>query len=92
MITYTRIITDSEQKILKNDLLDITDWINKAIEGRINHCLKVAAIQYDNLAQSTGLITVPVSLNDKVNALFAHPNYKNRTARDLEEKQQRESS
>lgn len=40
MITYTRTITDAEQKILEHDLLDIKDWIDKAIQGKINNCAK----------------------------------------------------
>jgi len=84
MIEYTRSITDEEQKILENDLLDIKDWIDKAIEGKISKCGKRAAKAYDELAKQEDLDTVPTKDDQKRVALFAHPTYKNRQARDLE--------
>lgn len=81
MVNYTRTITDSEQKLLENDLLDITDWINKAIDGKINNCLKRAAQQYDKLAIQKSLSTVPTQNLDKANALFEDSDYKNRIQR-----------
>lgn len=82
MITYTRIITDDEQKILENDLLDVVDWINKAIEGKINNCMKRAAKQYEEKAKVENLPTVPTTEIAKARTLFARSDYKNRVARD----------
>ena len=84
MIEYTRLITDAEQKILENDLLDVKDWINKAIEGKINNCFKRAASQYDQLASAEALETVPAKKEKKVEELFKHPKYKSRVQRDAE--------
>ncbi len=82
MIKYERIINDVDQQILENDLLDIKDWIDKAIEGKINNCMKRAAIQYREAQKSKTGALVPVS--DKASAilLFKDPAYKNRVARD----------
>ena len=82
MITYTRIITDDEQKMLENDLLDIKQWIDLAIAGKINNCLKRAARQYDEFAKNKNIPSVPSKDDLKVKEFFAHPDYKNRTARD----------
>lgn len=84
MINYTRIITDDEQKILENDLLSVTDWIDKAITGKINNCLIRAAKQYDELAKQKSLVTVPTQILDKASALFVDTDYKNRKTRDME--------
>ena len=81
---YTRIITDDEQKILENDLLDVKDWIDKAIEGKLNNCGKRAAKQYDDLAKMEVLDMVPTKDDLKCKALFEHPNYKNRVEREAE--------
>lgn len=35
-----RILTTTEELILKNDLLDVQDWVDKAIDGKINSCKK----------------------------------------------------
>jgi hypothetical protein len=84
MIEYTRIITDEEQKILENDLIDIKDWIDKAIEGKINNCFKRAAIAYDELAKKENIELVPVKSDLKVKELFKHVKYKNRQQREIE--------
>ena len=86
MINYTRVITDEEQKILENDLLDVVDWINKAIEGKINNCLKRAALQFDQFAKQENMDMVPAKTELKVKALFDHPKYKNRVEREKEVK------
>ena len=85
MIEYKRIITTEEEKILLNDLLDIKDWIDKAIDGKINNCLKRAANQFRELAKQENAPTVPT--NDK--ACFHHltnrKEYKNRAQREQEQ-------
>lgn len=81
-LTYTRELTDDEVAILSNDLLDIKDWIDKAIEGKINNCKKRAAIAYREQLKSEGAEMVPVDDTVAVKALFARPDYKNRVAKD----------
>ena len=83
MIEYTRVITDEEQQILENDLLDVKDWIDKAIEGKLNNCGKRAAKAYDELAKKEDLDTVPTKDDAKIAALFAHKDYKNRQEREI---------
>jgi hypothetical protein len=82
-LSYLKYITtDVEQKILENDLLDIKDWIDKAIEGKINNCLKRAASQFDQVAIQKSLETVPAKIEKKVEELFKQPDYKNRAQRE----------
>ena len=82
MINYNRIITDDEQKILENDLLDVVDWINQAIKGKINCCFKRAAQQFDELAKKENMDMVPAKPELKVKSLFEHPKYANRRSRE----------
>ena len=35
-----RTLTTIEVSVLKNDLLDIQDWVTKAIDGKVNNCKK----------------------------------------------------
>lgn len=77
-------LTDEEVKILQNDLIDIKSWIDGAIAGKINNCMKRAAKQYDELAKAENLESVPVHDHAKVMALMTHPKYKNRVQRDAE--------
>jgi hypothetical protein len=39
-LTVTVVISDIDVLALKNDLLDIDDWVQKAVAGKINHCKK----------------------------------------------------
>lgn len=82
MITYTRIITDTEQKLLEHDLINITAWIDAMIAGKISACQGRAAQAYDTLAKIENLASVPTLEADKAAALFIHPNYKNRSQRE----------
>ena len=38
--TFTIEISDHNEKVLLNDLLDVDDWVQKAVVGKINHCSK----------------------------------------------------
>lgn len=91
MLEYTRIITDEEQKILEHELLDIKDWIDKAIAGRINHSAKIAARDFAELAKAENMDTIPAKDDAKRAALFAHPKYKNRAQREIELNETREN-
>ena len=35
-----RTLTTTEESVLKNDLLDVQDWVTKAIDGKVNNCKK----------------------------------------------------
>ena len=39
-ITITVNIDDTNEKILKNDLLDINQWVQDAVAGKQNNCWK----------------------------------------------------
>ena len=82
MLHYTRPLTNREQHILEHDLLDITDWINKAIDGKITNCLKRAAQSYREKQKSLGVMVV--SLDDQYcfDELLKDPAYKNRRERE----------
>jgi len=39
-LTLTIEVDDTDQKVLKNDLLDIDAWVQSAMTGKINNCWK----------------------------------------------------
>lgn len=90
MLEYKITLTDEQQKILEHDLLDIKDWIDKAIDGKINNCLKRAANECRQILKTDPNALLPA--NDKLAALalFSSRHYKNRCQREAElvEKQQ----
>ncbi len=82
MIEYKRTITDYEQKVLENDLLDIVDWINKAIEGKINNCLKRLAKEEHQRLINEGTDLIPAKLDSLCKNAFNRKDYKNRIERE----------
>lgn len=83
-LEYNRILTDMEVRFLEHDLSDIKDWIDKAIDGKINNCVKRASKQYEELAKIEAIKTVPTSDLDKANLLFESTQYKTRLQRETE--------
>lgn len=82
MIKYERIITGEEQKILEHDLIDIKEWIDKAIEGKINNCLKRAAIQSREISKQEGAEFLIANDTAAANKLFTRKDYLNRQQRE----------
>ena len=83
-------ITDLQQPILSNDLYNDTDnagldnWIQGAVDGKINNCWKRMQQQWTTTLMNDDSFTDPIPSNqaDFVNLVTARPDYKNRKARD----------
>ena len=79
-------ISDEQEVCLLNDLLDIDDWVQKAVEGKINNCKKrMAAQALSVLTSDPDVTTMPANNEDLITCLCSRPDYKNRVARDEEE-------
>ena len=78
-------ISDTDKKCLKNDLLDIEDWILKAIEGKINKCKKRLVREwYPKLMADPEVDSIPANEEDLVELVTSRPDYKNRVEREPE--------
>lgn len=84
-LTVTINISDLDEKILLNDLLDIDDWCQLAVLGKINNCKKRMATQSTAVLKADASVeTMPATDDGLINALLARDDYKNRAARDAE--------
>ena len=82
-ITVTVEINDLNEKILLNDLLDIDDWVQKAVVGKINNCkTRMADDASARLKADDSVESMPATDDGLIAALLARSDYKNRTARD----------
>ena len=81
MAKYTVDLTVFQEKVLENDLLDINDWLQKAMEGKINNCLKRLAKSERERLVKDGAATLPASDADVALQAFSNPKYKNRKDR-----------
>ena len=84
IITVT--INDTDQKCLKSDLLDIDDWVQKAVRGKIHNCWKRFQRTWTQRLMDDETFTDPLPSNkeDFCELVMARSDYKDRTTRDAE--------
>ena len=83
-LTLTVELTDTEQTILKNDLLDINAWLQDAMTGKKNNCWKRMQSEWTTKLMNDESFTDPIPSNqaDFVTLVTARSDYKDRAARD----------
>ena len=85
IITVT--IDDTDQTVLKNDLLDIDDWVQAAVTGKKNNAWKRMQREWTDKLMNDESFTDPIPSNksDFVALVTARDDYKDRAARDTAE-------
>ena len=83
-LTPTIEVDDTQQSILNNDLLDINQWVQDAMTGKINNCWKRMQREWTDKLMNDSSFTDPIPSNqaDFVKLILARSDYKNRRARD----------
>ena len=83
-LTLTIEVDDTQQSILKNDLLDINTWVQDAMTGKINNCWKRMQQEWTTKLMNDSSFTDPIPSNqaDFVKLVLARSDYKNRKARE----------
>ena len=83
-LTITVEVDDIQQSILKNDLLDINQWVQDAMTGKINNCWKRMQREWTDKLMNDSSFTDPIPSNqaDFVKLVLARSDYKNRKTRD----------
>ena len=92
--TKTITLTETQQKILSNDLYNDTNnagidtWLQDAIDGKVNNCWKRFRNEWTQklMDDSSFTDTIPSNQTDFVNLVLARSDYKNRKTRDHEAK------
>ena len=83
-LTITVKVSDTDQTVLKNDLLDIDEWVQLAVAGKINNCWKRMQSEWTTKLMDDDSFTdaIPSNQKDFVDLVTARSDYKNRKARD----------
>ena len=83
-LTLTIEIDDTDQTVLKNDLLDIDAWVQSAMTGKINNCWKRMQTEWTTKLMNDDSFTdsIPSNKADFVALVTARSDYKDRKARD----------
>ena len=83
-LTVTVTVDDTDQMVLKNDILDIDTWVQEAVSGKINNCWKRMQNNWTtkliNDESFTG--SIPSNKADFVTLVTSRADYKDRAARD----------
>ena len=78
-LTLTVNISDHQEKVLLNDLLDIDAWIQAAVAGKLNKCSKRMSDQARQVLMADADVeTMPATDQGLQEALLARDDYKNR--------------
>ena len=82
-LTITVTINEDDQKIMKNDVIDINDWIQLAVTGKINSCWKRMYANWSAqlLNDESFTDSIPSNKTDFLNLVLARPNYENAKTR-----------
>jgi hypothetical protein len=83
-ITLTVEVTDTEQAILLNDLLDINDWLQGAMNGKKSNCWKRMQQEWTTKLMNDDSFTdsIPSNQADFVALITAREDYITRSQRD----------
>jgi len=78
-----RTLSSTEEAVLKNDLLDVQDWVDKAVDGKVNNCKKRMLREWmPKLYADDSVSSIPASEDEIVAMIVARDDYKDRAARD----------
>ena len=80
-----RTLTTTEVSVLKNDLLDVQDWVTKAIDGKVNNCKKRMIAEWTpKLMADDSVDSIPADEDKLIELIVARSDYKSRADRDSE--------
>ena len=87
-LTITVKVSDTDQTVLKNDLLDIDAWVQEAMTGKINNCWKRMQTEWTTKLMNDESFTdsIPSNKADFVTLVTSRSDYKDRKARDEADK------
>jgi len=84
-------ISDIDQLTLENDLLDLDDWVQKAVTGKIQNCKKRFIRDWQpRLFNDPNVTEIPATPEAFILSVVARDDYQNRVARDAAEAVARE--
>ena len=83
-LTITVSINDTDEKVMKNDLLDLDQWVQDAVTGKINNCWKRFQREWTTRLMDDASFTdaIPSNQADFVALVTARADYKTRQERE----------
>ena len=85
MANFTVTISDLDIKALEDDLLDIDEWIQGAVSGKINNCKKRMVRNWQQkLFNDPNVDSIPATADAMIEYVIGRDDYKNRITREAE--------
>ena len=83
-VTITITVDDTDEKVLLNDILDIQEWVQGAVDGKINNCWKRMQQNWTQQLMNDDSFTDPIPSNkaDFVTLVTSRDDYQTRSERD----------
>ena len=83
-VTITITVDDTDEKVLLNDLLDIQEWVQGAVDGKVNNCWKRMQQNWTQQLMNDDSFTDPIPSNkdDFVTLVTSRDDYQTRSERD----------
>ena len=83
-VSYT--ISNTDEKILLNNILDIQEWVDGAIAGKINQCWSRLEQEWtQKLMDDSNVESIPANKDLYVELVTSRSDYQNRSQRPEEE-------
>ena len=80
-----RTLTTLEESVLKNDLIDVGEWVKGAIDGKVNNCKKRMIAEWiPKLNADESVESIPANEEKLIEVIVARDDYKNRADRESE--------
>ena len=88
-----RTLTTLEESVLKNDLLDVQDWVDNAIAGKINNCKKRMIREWlPKLYADDSVTQIPANEDEMIALVVARDDYKSREEKEAEAEAARQAA
>jgi len=85
-MTYTIEISNTDLLALNNDLLDVNEWIQGAVTGKINSCKKRMINEWQPILFNDPKVkSIPATQDEFITAVVARNDYKNRVEKEAEQ-------
>ena len=80
-------LTTTEESVLKNDLVDVQDWVEQALGGKVNNCKLRMIDQWRPILNADDNVkSVPANDDDLIALIVARSDYKTAAVRAEESK------
>ena len=88
-----RTLSSTEEAVLKNDLLDVQDWVDKAIDGKVNNCKKRMIAEWlPKLYADESVTQIPANEDEMIALVVARDDYKSREEKEAEAEAARQAA